>query len=213
MPSLPKLKLVKFDKSKHLPKTAEEKLNDDFFILLTAYVGETSGLKVNRLNLQKTIFLTKLALHEKGIRFFNTSFYKYMWGPFQKRVHFSAQRLSSYSLIEKGPGEDIKLTSEGINFLLFTLEKLTDNKAFKEYLETTKRFLEEYSGDKAGRSIDLTHTMKVETDKGTKTVDDLAASEDYYLEPATEVEYKETIAAPPEAITNLANYREYSLGI
>lgn len=213
--NLPKLKLVRFDENKHLPKTAEEKLSDDFFILLTAYIGENSGLKVNRLNLQKTLFLTKLALHEKGIKFFNTGFYRYSWGPYQKRVHFSTQRLSSYSLIEKeeNAGEDIKLTNEGVNFLLFTLEKLPNSDAFKEFVETTKAFLEEYSGTKAGRSIDLTHAMKVETGQATKTVEDLASSEDYYLEPATEVKYTATITAPQEAITNLANYREYSLGL
>lgn len=215
MTSLPKLKLVKFDESKHLPKTAEEKLNDDFFILLTSFIGENNGLQVNRLNLQKTIFLTKLALYQKGIKFFNTDFYKYQFGPFQKRIHFSTQRLAKYSLIEKedDAGANIKLTNEGINFLLFTLEKLPQDAAFKEYLETTKNYLQEYSGDKAGKSIDLTHSMEVETDRGVKKVEDLASSEEYYLEPATEVKYKETIAAPPEAITNLANYREYSLGI
>ena len=212
---LPPLKLVRFDEKKHLPKTAEEKLNDDFFILLTAYIGERSGLKVNRLNLQKTIFLTKLALHEKGVKFFNTSFYKYLYGPYQKRVHFSTQRLSNYSLIEKEEevGDGIKLTNEGVNFINFALGKILDNEALKEYIETTREFLEEYSGDKAGKSIDSTHKMAVKAGGETTTVDDLTTSEDYYLEPATSVTYKATLVAPQEAITNLANYREYSLGI
>ena len=211
---LPPLKLVRFDEDRHLPKTAEEKLNDDFFILLTAYIGERSGLKVNRLNLQKTIFLTKLALHEKGIKFFNTSFYKYIYGPYQKRVHFSTQRLSNYSLIEKEEkaGDDIKLTNEGVNFLNFALEKLPNNEAFKNFIEITRAFLEEYSGDKAGKLIDLTHEMEVKTDEDTKRMDSLTTNEDYYLEPATDVTYTAAIMAPQEAITNLANYREYSLG-
>lgn len=211
---LPPLKLVRFDEKKHLPKTAEEKLSDDFFILLTSYIGERSGLQVNRLNLQKTIFLTKLVLHEKGIKFFNTSFYRYLYGPYQKRVHFSTQRLVNYSLIEneERAGDNIKLTSEGINFLTFALEKLPNNDVFREYVETTNMFLEKYSGGKAGKSIDLTHKMAVKTNKGIKTIDDLATSEEYYLEPATDTKYTATIQAPREAITNLANYREYSLG-
>ncbi len=215
MPSLPKLKLVKFNENKHLPKTAEEKLSDDFFILLTAFIGENNGLQVNRLNLQKAIFLTKLVLHQKGIKFFNTNFYKYTFGPFQKRIHYSAQRLAKYSLIEKedDAGDNIKLTNEGVNFLLFTLEKLPQDEAFKEYLDITRKFLQEYSGNKAGKSIDLTHSMEVQTEKGVIKVDDLASSEEYYLEPDTQVKYTATIMAPQEAIGNLANYRAYSLGL
>ena len=213
MVKLPALKLVRFNEDRHLPKTAEEKLNDDFFILLTAYIGERSGLKVNRLNLQKTIFLTKLALHEKGIKFFNTSFCRHLYGPYQKRVHFSTQRLTKYSLIEKEEivGNDIVLTNEGVNFLNFVLEKLPENEAFKSYFETTKGFLEEYSGDRAGRSIDQTHKMKVRTSKGIRRVEDLTTDENYYLEPEIDVSYKASVEAPQEAIANLANYREYSL--
>ncbi len=211
--SLPKLRLVKFDEDKHLPKTVEEKLSDDFFVLLTAYIGESGGLEVNRLNLQKTIFLTKIVLHEKGIKFFNTSFYKYLYGPYQKRVHFSTQRLVNYSLIEEEEktGNNIVLTNEGINFLIFTLEKLSANPAFKEYQDIARGFLKEYSGKKAYKSIDLTHSMKVQIDGGIKTIEELADSEDFYLEPANTVKYKTEIVAPGEAVTNLLNYREYAL--
>ncbi|MCX6706425.1 MAG: hypothetical protein NTV24_05010 [Candidatus Woesebacteria bacterium] len=210
---MPKLKLVKFDEEKHLPKTVEEKLNDDFFILLTAYIGETNGLAVNRLNLQKTIFLTKLVLYEKGIKFFNTSFYKYLYGPYQKRVFFSTQRLAGYSLIEKEDktGNDIVLTNEGINFLIFTLGKLSEDPNFKEYRDITKSFLQEFSGKNARKSIDITHSMKVQIDGETKTVNDLADTEDLYLEPVERVNYKSEIVAPEDAIINLVNYREYAL--
>lgn len=211
--NLPKIKRVKFDEAKHLPKNLEEKINDEFFILLTTFLGERQGLKVNRLNLQKTLFLTKILLHQEGIKFFNTGFYKYLHGPYQKKLHFATQRLASYTLIEKEDiaGNNIILTNKGINFLLFALQKMKKDEAFRKYTETALICLSKFSGDKAGKSIDFTHSLRVKVGNQTKTIHKLEDSENYYLEPSEKTKVKKIIKAPSEAIANLINFRAYSV--
>lgn len=211
--SLPKLKLVKFNEVKHLPKDLEGKINDEFFILLTTFLGERRGLEVNRLNLQKTLFLTKIVLRKEGIQFFNTGFYKHLYGPYQKRLHFTTQSLSSYNLIEKEAvtGKNIVLTNKGINFLLFALQKMNKDEAFEKYTETALTCLSKFSGDKAGKAIDFTHSLQVKVGDQTKTIHEIKDSEDYYLEPLEETKVKKIIKAPSEAIANLINFRAYSI--
>lgn len=211
--NLPKLKLVKFDEAKHLPENLEEKISDEFFILLTTFLGERRGLKVNRLNLQKTLFLTKILLHQEGIKFFNTGFYKYLHGPYQKRLHFTTQSLSSYALIEKESvvGNNIVLTNKGINFLLFALQKMDKDKAFRKYTETALACLSKFSGDKAGKAIDFTHSLRVKVGDQIKTIHEIEDSEDYYLEPTEKTKVKKIIKVPSEAIANLINFRAYSI--
>lgn len=211
--NLPIFKLVKFDKKKHFPKTIEEKLSDDFFILLTTFIGESHELRVNRLNLQKTLFLTKGLLYQEGIHFFNTGFYKFLYGPFQKKIFYSTQRLSTYSLLKKEceTESDIRLSANGVNFLLFTLKKLKRDGALKKYKETVLDYLSEFSGNKAGKAIDLTHSIKVKVGGKIKALHEIEDNEDYYLEPLKKIKTKKTLSAPPEAIANLVNFRAYSI--
>lgn len=116
-----KMKLVDFDQNVHMPRHIADKLNDLFFILLVLKKGEEKNIPTTTGVLIKTLFKTKI---DSEVKFFNTGFYLYNKGPFNKCFYTYIDELSSVGIVQKD-GYNLSLTTKGLTLIQPIIEEVS----------------------------------------------------------------------------------------
>ncbi len=161
----PQIKLVDFDSNIHIPRHLADKLNDLFFILLVLKKGEEKNIATTIGVLIKTLFNTKI---NSEIKFFNTGFYLYNHGPFNKDFYGYIDELSSVGIVQKD-NHNLSLTTKGLILIQPIVEELKNlndqtyeniQKLVEENLENCKDFF---------KTVDTLHETEI-TDKEQRAV-------------------------------------------
>lgn len=204
MSKKPELKLADFDSQKHAPKNLGEQINDLYFIIYVLSKALEKNIKVDTLNLNKTLFQLKLNLAiDNNIDFLMTDFYTLKKGPFNKELAYDYVQI-----LEKGGfvvEEDNKISIKSKGLELYDLLESYLEREYPDDAQKisslTLKYVNRYKNhDKA---IEDTHDLMVQDGNKVVSVDTLAekiksgetkypyrVSRAKYLEPNVEMDKK-----------------------
>jgi len=185
---IPKLRLVDYDPKKHEPQNIHDRLNDLFFMLSILNKAEQLNETITHGELIKTLFITKIEISEnKKINFFNTGFYPYNHGPFNRSFYTYLQELEESGLVQKN-GNDYSLTTKGLDETQILVDEAMTNSNYKILDKQIEENLLEVTKSGFGKIVHELHESRViinDDGKSVKMGDIIKNKDDYknkYLE-------------------------------
>ncbi|CAN5520261.1 hypothetical protein BH23CHL2_BH23CHL2_05930 [soil metagenome] len=109
---------------RHYRTTYESVVDEALTLSVLAELEDKSSKEIDRLRLQKIIFLIAYRWFEKRWKGFNYPFFRYHWGPFTKDLYQTEMDLSVAGLIDGGRNWTLSLTPAGESLAAEMIERV-----------------------------------------------------------------------------------------